>query len=160
MNKPNEYLQEKIDSYTKTHKGEDPEKILAYMRVNGFITDDDLDGSIDPEIQKVINENFFDMLDGEAKETLNNDALEKAATLYRKYREECGCQDPIALNEIENAFYEGGLRQEVRDRYKCGHVIEGTYDCDDETSWICFDGWILSTSELGKKIKVIIVKEG
>lgn len=127
MNKPDEYLQENIDSYTKAHKGEDPEEILADMRGKDLITDDDLD---------------------------------RSAKLYRKYREECGYQDPVALNEIENAFYEGELRQKVRDRYKYRDVIEGTYDCDDETSWIYFDGWALSTSELGKKVKLIIVKEG
>lgn len=39
MNKPDEYLQEKIDSFTKTHKGEYPEEILADMRGKNLITD-------------------------------------------------------------------------------------------------------------------------
>lgn len=81
MNMPDEYLQEKIDSYTKAHKGEDPEETLADMRGKGFINDDDLD---------------------------------RAAKLYRKYRENCGYQDPVALNEIEIAFYEGGMWQKAQ----------------------------------------------
>ena len=39
MNKIDEYLKEKIDSYTKAHKGEDPEEILSDMRGKSFIID-------------------------------------------------------------------------------------------------------------------------
>ena len=38
MNKTDEYLKEKIDSFTKAHKGEDPEEILADMRGKNLIT--------------------------------------------------------------------------------------------------------------------------
>lgn len=39
MNKADKYLKEKIDSYTKAHKGEDPEEILADMRGKNLIAD-------------------------------------------------------------------------------------------------------------------------
>lgn len=38
-------------------------------------------------------------------------------------------------------------------------VYEGTYDCDDDSSWINFDGWLLSTSKVGKKVKVVVINE-
>lgn len=37
--------------------------------------------------------------------------------------------------------------------------VIGEYDCDDDSSWISFDGWMLNYSFVGKKVKVIIVDE-
>ena len=38
-------------------------------------------------------------------------------------------------------------------------AVIGEYDCDDDSSWISFDGWKLNHSFVGKKVKVIIVDE-
>jgi len=38
-------------------------------------------------------------------------------------------------------------------------VYTGIYDCDDDTSWIGFKGWLLSTSKIGNKVKFIIIEE-
>lgn len=33
--------------------------------------------------------------------------MEQAAKAYRDYREQCGYEDPVALDEIEGAYYMG-----------------------------------------------------
>ena len=38
-------------------------------------------------------------------------------------------------------------------------VYTGIYDCNDDTSWIGFKGWLLSTSKVGNKVKLIIINE-
>lgn len=37
---------------------------------------------------------------------------EEQAKAYRDYREECGVESPTVLDEIEEAFYQGMLKQE------------------------------------------------
>jgi len=36
---------------------------------------------------------------------------EKEAEEYRQYRYVCGIKDPVILNEIEEAYYQGMLKQ-------------------------------------------------
>ena len=44
------------------------------------------------------------------KPITNNEDAEKASSDYRKFRESCGIKDPVMLDEIEEAYYEGALR--------------------------------------------------
>lgn len=37
---------------------------------------------------------------------------EMKAKEYRQYREECGIKDPVMLDEIEEAYYQGMVVQE------------------------------------------------
>lgn len=46
-----------------------------------------------------------------------------------------------------------------REKQMMKNAYVGVYDCDDNTSWIGFEGWLLSTSKVGKKVKLIIIKE-
>jgi len=38
-------------------------------------------------------------------------------------------------------------------------AVTGTYDSDDETSWITFDGWVASSANVGEKVRIIILNE-
>ena len=38
--------------------------------------------------------------------------VEDLSKQYREFREQCGIKDPVMLNEIEEAYYEGYLKAE------------------------------------------------
>ena len=60
-----------------------------------------------------------------------------------------------------NSNYDAGYKKGARDKEKemMKDAIEGTYDCDDNSSWISFDGWACSTSRVGNKVKLIFIEE-
>ena len=75
-----------------------------------------------------------------------SESLEEAA---RKY-----VTPPCALGI---RTFKAGANWREKQMMKDAYV--GVYDCDDNTSWIGFEGWLLSTSKVGKKVKLIIIKE-
>ena len=44
---------------------------------------------------------------------INNKEAEKACLEYRKFREECGIKDPVMLDEIEEAYYNGATSTQM-----------------------------------------------
>ena len=55
----------------------------------------------------------------EQKPSENKDA-EQASIEYRKMREECGIKDPVMLDEIEEAYYEGATREQKPSEWSKG----------------------------------------
>ena len=49
---------------------------------------------------------------GEKKPVVDDKDAEKASEEYRNFRMSCGIKDPVMLNEIEEAFYEGAIRKQ------------------------------------------------
>lgn len=83
-------------------------------------------------------------------EPVSND-LEKAAVLYNKKI------NFVVGGEVPNQDFIAGAQWQKEQMIKDAYT--GIYDCCDDTSWIEFKGWLLSTSEVGEKIKLVIIKE-
>ena len=49
---------------------------------------------------------------GEQKPVVDDKDAEKASEEYRNFRMSCGIKDPVMLNEIEEAYYEGAIRKQ------------------------------------------------
>lgn len=89
----------------------------------------------------------------------------RLAACERQTREEADREQDFVMSIIENEHrqptfsdaIEYGIRWQKQQMMK--EVAEGTYDCNDTESWISFNGWIESTSKVGDKVKVIIVKK-
>lgn len=58
--------------------------------------------------------------------------LEKATTEYRNFRESCGYNDPVALNEIESAFFAGAEWQKEQFNKIENYQEEGWYSSGDD----------------------------
>ena len=81
----------------------------------------------------VIEDNKVVIRKGEQKPIIDNKDAEKAAEEYRNFRISCGIKDPVMLNEIEEAYYEGAIRKTVEWSEEDENMIESIDAlCDDK----------------------------
>ena len=84
---------------------------------------------------------------------------EKEAEEYRQYRYVCGLKDPVTLNEIEEAYYQGMLKQK---ELMMKEAIDGEVRCfANFADYVESEGFCASDRHLsrGDNVKLIIVKE-
>ena len=82
----------------------------------------------------------------------------QASKEYRKYRESCGLLDPVALDEIEDVYYQGMKEQMMKDSFDATVCKVGGVTFLKEMD----KGDIVKALESysdGDKVKVIIIKE-
>lgn len=105
------------------------------------------------------------------KEEPVNEDQEKAAKQYRDFREKCGVKDPVALNEIEEAYYQGTeLKKQQLLKYA---VLETTVIRDSDgdgidselSSWLTLEQTEITDIpeslglQEGDKVRVYVFKE-
>lgn len=97
---------------------------------------------------------YKEMMEEEKREELKNKDLEEEINKFVDIPENQGNPDlKEELSKCAHHFAQWQKQQMMKE------VYTGTYDCDDDTSWIGFKGWLLSTSKVGNKVKLIIIKE-
>lgn len=110
--------------------------------------------------EKELEETRKEMMEeAEKEESVSKDLEEKAKQLGQKYfpdSENIWARPNYEAKSVEMACIEMAQWQKQQ---MMKEVYTGTYDCDDDTSWIGFKGWLLSTSKVGNKVKLIIIKE-
>ena len=89
---------------------------------------------------------------------MTEEQMNQEAKAYRQYREECGYQDPVALYEIEGAYYMGMMKML---NWIAKDAIDGLVVCDKELTHGMKDiaMTIPDNLNVGDHVKLIIVKE-
>ena len=82
---------------------------------------------------------------------------EKEAEEYRQYRYVCGLKDPVTLNEIEEAYYQGMLKQKQQ---MMKNAITGQLENGEDYLRIKCLHTSCRPQDDGKLVKLIIIKEG
>ena len=62
----------------------------------------------------------------EQKSVVDDKDAEKASEEYRSFRMSCGIKDPVMLNEIKEAYYEGAIRKQKLAKWsedKFAHIV-------------------------------------